>query len=81
MITEEVRKIIKNHNTHDHNLKGECLVIEWGGAAEEKEGYEKQEALTQQQIDVKKEEIRQINFANKQISQKELLKENKHKFK
>lgn len=54
-----------NHNNHDHTAIGECLLIDWVGAVEEREGYEKQEALTQAEIERRQEYIKSVNKINR----------------
>lgn len=56
---------LEKFGDHDHNDLGDCLVINWKSVVEEREGYEKQEALTQKSIDEKQEEIRYINQTNR----------------
>lgn len=57
---------MEDHNSHDHNPKtGECFLVEWKGAVEERERYEKREALTQEQIDRQRDEIKEINKINR----------------
>lgn len=65
---------MENCNNHDHNSSGECLIVEWTGAAESRPGYEKAPNLKTPEQE--QEEIRQINANNKKRVKERLLKEN-----
>ena len=54
----------ENCGNHDH-YNGECLEIEWEGVASERERYEKQEALTQAEIERRQEYIKSVNKINR----------------
>ena len=64
--------------TYDVDIYGKSLIVDWKGVVEEREGYEKQEALTQQQIDTKQEEqrqyIRKVNYENREQQIKNNIK-------